>query len=923
MLFWYECASTTPFCVCMNVIGRSKKFFMYRRHITISLRAGIAFFAVIASLGFAFFMLNGSHNVTHAAAATPNEINLPGVDPWGLGFDRQGNLWVAEPGCDPNPVCATVNTGSIAQVNRSSFSVFNNFVEPTGYSSPLFIAVDDFNNIWFSEPMTNAIGELTVSNGAPTWKQWTVPTANATPFDLAFDQYGHLWFTEILANQIGEFDPSTQTFVETPTPTANSKPYGIVGPDPTTGAMWFTENNSSVAQIASFIPPSSGNLATSAINEYQINAGNVGATPHLITFDGNGNIWWSEGPDRNIGRLVISQAKPGTSNGVQEFTVPYPDPNCPAATDCSMHISGIGVDGAGNVWFDDSLSSRVGYYAQSTGTFTMLPPIGGAITSNTHPHDGLAVDGNNTVFFAEEFANKLGEVLQPTVPLPPAGSTGTPITPTPSVTPSPTSTPIPTSPFPGPVNKTWYFAEGRVGKGFQEFLTIDNPGTTMCNVDLEYNYTMDGSSEPLNKTVRVPVASASRITESVNGDLHILSSTVPAAIVATVASVDSSTASCPGVVVERPMYFQTFKGIASGSDVVGATHLSTTYYFADIPTGSDTASFITLLNPNNVSANVSVSYYANGQKVGTQSTTVSADARGTITPNLIAMPLHVAAVVTSSQPIMAERPTYFINGGTSGNAAVSGGYDVVGISSLAKDWLFAEGYTGGTTQEYFTLANVDPSNTTANVTITLKSQGGVTHAFTLSLNAMSQIIWNVNANNTFANSTPQVSAEITSTGANIVVQREMYFQYKHSLPNGRVTQAVGGTDVIGQVGPAKYSAYSFAEGYSNVGYNEWLTVQNPNPTPVTIYVVMANGYGRTYTVSFPVPANSRFTQDLTALVVQYLVHNGDDHRGYEVSMTVETLDGSPITVERPMYWNTSGSSFATQGGSDVIGYVGG
>ncbi len=685
--------------------------------------------------------------------------------------------------------------------------------------------------------------------------------------------------------------------------------------------MWFTENNSAVAQIASFIPPGIGNLATNTIQEYHTNSSVGGATPHLITFDGNGNIWWSEGPDRNIGQLIISQAQPGTHNGVSEFTVPYPDPACPAATDCSMHISGIGVDGAGNVWFDDSLSARVGYYSPSTATFTMLPPIGGAITSGAHPHDGLAVDGNNTVFFAEEFANKLGEVLQSGMPLPPAGSTGTPVTVSPS--PSPTATPIPTSPFPGPVNKTWYFAEGRVGKGFQEFLTIDNPGTAACNVNLEYNYTMDGSSIPLNKTALVAVAPASRVTESVNADLNIFSSTVPAAIVATVATVDSSTAACPGVVVERPMYFSTFKNITSGSDVLGATHLNTTYYFADIPTGPDAASFITLLNPNSSSANVTATYYANGQKVGTQSVTVRPNARGTITPNLVAMPAHVAAVISSTQPIMVERPTYFINGGTSANASIVGGYDVVGTPLLAKDWLFAEGYTAGTTQEYFTLANVDPSNATATVTITLKSQGGATHSYTLSLNAMSQVIWNVNAYNNFAGSTPQVSAEITSTGANIVVQREMYFQYKHVLPNGRVTQSIGGTDVIGQVGPAKYSVYSFAEGYSNIGYNEWLTVQNPNPTPVTIYVVMVNGYGRSYTVSFQVPANSRFTQDITALVVQYLVNRGDDHRGYEVSMTVETLDGSPITVERPMYWNTSGSSFATQGGSDIIGYVGG
>jgi hypothetical protein len=36
-------------------------------------------------------------------------------------------------------------------------------------------------------------------------------------------------------------------------------------------------------------------------------------------------------------------------------------------------------------------------------------------------------------------------------------------------------------------------------------------------------------------------------------------------------------------------------------------------------------------------------------------------------------------------------------------------------------------------------------------------------------------------------------------------------------------------------------------------------------------------------------------------------------------MTVQTTDGSVFVAERPMYWNAS----ATQGGSDVIGYIGG
>jgi hypothetical protein len=46
--------------------------------------------------------------------------------------------------------------------------------------------------------------------------------------------------------------------------------------------------------------------------------------------------------------------------------------------------------------------------------------------------------------------------------------------------------------------------------------------------------------------------------------------------------------------------------------------------------------------------------------------------------------------------------------------------------------------------------------------------------------------------------------------------------------------------------------------------------------------------------------------------------------GYEVSMVVQSANNAPFVAERPMYWNTYGvSSFTTQGGSDIVGYVGG
>ena len=321
------------------------------------------------------------------------------------------------------------------------------------------------------------------------------------------------------------------------------------------------------------------------------------------------------------------------------------------------------------------------------------------------------------------------------------------------------------------------------------------------------------------------------------------------------------------------------------------------------------------MNPGSSAATVTAHYFANGQQVGSQQLTVAPDARGTIFPTnaIPALPAHVAVVLQSNQPVVVERPTYFsnVNGGNAG--VVSGASDVVGMQKLSNDWLFAEGYTGGRFQENFVISNLDPGMTQANVTINLEYTDGTRRSYNISVKPQSQLFWNVNTNALYPTS-QSVSAEITSSGANIIVEREMFFKYNH-VGNGRTLIVTGGTDVVGQPGPAAAASYSFAEGYTNVGYDEWLTIQNPTANSETITITLSNAKSSVYTFSITVVSHSRFTLDMVGTVIQHLYHKGDGYNGYEVSMAVQSNSG-PFIAERPMYWNAAGS----QGGSDVIGY---
>jgi streptogramin lyase len=364
------------------------------RHIPV--RMGILLLVLLASVGFAL-------NILHTAHAAPiTQTQLPTVEPWGIAFDGHGTTWVAEPACDETPVCsrsATSSNGAIAAVSNTNLSVAANFQVPhqNGFSGPVFVKSDGQGNIWFSMPTANTIGELrpNFSNpGASVWKAFSVNTASAGPYDLTFDTHGNLWFTEILASQIGELNPATGAVRETAIPSGVSKPYGITGPDPKTGAIWFTENLPTDARVGSFLPPATGALTTSSINEYLIPSPSSGTTPHLIASDGQGNIWVTGGFDGKIYQLAIGSLQPGTSRGITHFSVPFAS---------ATHISGIGVDSTGTVWADDSLSSRV--FSLSNGNFQVMQ-----LAPNSHPHDGVGISPLGNVFFTEEFAQKLAEI---------------------------------------------------------------------------------------------------------------------------------------------------------------------------------------------------------------------------------------------------------------------------------------------------------------------------------------------------------------------------------------------------------------------------------------------------------------------------------------------------------------------------------
>src|SRR5579875_377905 len=445
-----------------------------------------------------------------------------------------------------------------------------------------------------------------------------------------------------------------------------------------------------------------------------------------------------------------------------------------------------------------------------------------------------------------------------------------------------------------PAATTWCFAEGRVGGGFQEYLTILNPSTQTANVTVQYLF-QGQQAQSKNYTVNA----SSRFTINVNSELGY-------PVGGAAQSISAIVTSNVGVVVERPMYF-TYNGIHSGTDVLGATAPGTSFYFAQgdsSQTSTDhTNEFITILNPSQTAtANLTVTYYSGGKAVETDTVSVGPLQRGTTSPTFHR---QAAVAVTSDIGVVVERPSYFSGNVANAGGAVSGAASTIGATTPGTDWLFAEGNTAADFQEDLVLANFGSAS--ANVTVNLEYTGGSEQSVTVTVAPESQFYFNVNNYKGPSNS---VSAEVMSDQP-IVAERVMYFHY--SL-NGSVHP--GYNDVVGQAGPASQSVYDFAEGAAGTNFGLWLTLQNPNSSAVTVAITIFAD-NTIIQKEMTLVAHSR-SSVLVNNIVNPIVAAYPNSAGYSVSMEVQS-SGGPIVVERPEYFTFDSDT----GGTDVIGYTGG
>ncbi len=407
-------------------------------------------------------------------------------------------------------------------------------------------------------------------------------------------------------------------------------------------------------------------------------------------------------------------------------------------------------------------------------------------------------------------------------------------------------------------SQVWYFAEGYTGPGFEEWLCIQNPHGDLVLGTVTY---MLGDGSLREQALSLPANS--RTTIMVNSFIGVDQ------------NVSAKVEAEKPVIAERPMYFNYRGKWTGGHDVMGATAPSTDWYFAEGTTREGFEEWLCLMNPGASTAEVTVNYiFATGGSK-TQNISVPAHTRQTIDVNgAVGAGQDVSIHLDAKQPIVAERPMYFDYHGW------TGGSDTIGATKPDKTWYFAEGTTQPDFDQYVTVQN--PGDSPANLIFHYMVEGQGEQGITGSVNAYSRATFNTRSQ---IGDNKNVSLMLESD-QDVVVERPMYFNY-HGV-------WTGGHDVMGANAPN--TDWYFAEGTTRVSgnaFDEWLCIQNPGSSDITVNAIymLGPGQGDPVTKSYTVPAQQRLTVGV----------NGEI--GAEKDVSVHLSSTFTFVAERPMYFN--------------------
>ncbi|MBU4175802.1 MAG: glycoside hydrolase [Actinobacteria bacterium] len=428
--------------------------------------------------------------------------------------------------------------------------------------------------------------------------------------------------------------------------------------------------------------------------------------------------------------------------------------------------------------------------------------------------------------------------------------------------------------------KDWFFAEGNTLPNFDEYICLQNPGDN--NADVVIGFHLE-TGEVIVKNFSLPAHSRQTVVvkDHVPEGNHV-----------------SAHVHCDSqaIVAERPMYFNYRDKWAGGHNEKGINAPQKNWYFAEGTTRKNASDgefeqWLCLQNPTDATATVKITYMTGTGDNIIKHYQVGPHSRKTVDVYLdVGLDQDVSTMIESDTGICAERPQY-----SNYHRFAPGGHVVSGVSSPLSEWYFAEGSTRQGFQEWLTIQN--PNTVEANISIRYMT-GGEAGSETGQVITTSRVVAPRSRDTVKVaddvGDNRDVSIELESD-VPVVAERPMYFSYGEGA-------WTGGHDVMGVSRAA--TEYYMAEGTTRDGYDTWFTIQNPGDHVTNVQIDLMYPDGKVQTRTLYVNPHTRVT-----LSVDDMVDGPCD-----VAATIKA--GSPIVVERPMYFNYHGWT----GGHNTSGY---
>ena len=236
-----------------------------------------------------------------------------------------------------------------------------------------------------------------------------------------------------------------------------------------------------------------------------------------------------------------------------------------------------------------------------------------------------------------------------------------------------------------------------------------------------------------------------------------------------------------------------------------------------------------------------------------------------------------STLVESEQRVAVERTMTW--GG--GLGAGYGSHAERAVSGPAATWYFAEGATHGAFDLFYLLQNPGAAPATATITYLLPApRAPIVRAYTLLPNSRRTI---------YVDQEPglgaiDVSARIDASSP-IFAERAMYM-------TSAGQPFSGGTASAGTTAPA--TQWFIAEGATGSFFDLFILIGNPSLSAATVAITYLLPNGTTVDKTYQVPAESRRTIGV----------KGEDPllAATAVSATINSTNGTPIVVERAMWW---------------------